>query len=331
MRKIYLTGIKPTGDVHLGNYLGAIKPAVSLSSSSDGLHLYFVADYHALNSMSAENRKNIKQYTLNILATYVACGLNPDKVSLYRQSDIPEIFELQTILNNFAPKSILNSAHAYKSSTQKNIELDRDLDEGINLGLYNYPMLMSADILIFNANYIPVGKDQIQHIEIAREVARRFNHNVNKEMFNLPETITQKDLEVIGSDGRKMSKSYNNTIKLFSTEKELKKSIMAIVTDNSDKDAPKPLDNNIRKLYKHFANEKELECLDSLLLKGIPYGEAKEILFVKINNEIKDKRELYFNLLSNPKDLENILLEGAEKVKPFAKKGLTSVKKILGL
>lgn len=331
MKKLYLTGIQPTGEVHLGNYIGAIKPAVELQNK-DAIFLYFIADYHALNSMDSENRRFLKEYTRKILASYIACGLDPNKVNLYKQSDISEIFELQTILANFTPKGFLNTSHAYKTRVDKNIRYGREEDYQLNIGLFNYPLLMAADILAFNTDYVPVGEDQVQHIEIARDIARRFNHSV-KNILKEPEAIFKKngDGKLVGIDGAKMSKSYNNTIPLFCTEKQLEKRVKQIETDSTDRFASKPLDNNIRKIYYHFATEAQLLDFSDRLTGGMSYGEAKEELFQLLNTQISPMRDKYNELMSNPKELDKILEEGANSVRPFAKKGLDKIKKALGV
>ena len=330
MKKLYLTGIKPTGEIHLGNYIGAIKPAVELlKNNSEDNFLYFIADYHALNFLEGDERRHLKDYTHKILASYIACGLDPEKVSFYKQSSIPQIFELQCILNNFTPKSIMNSSHAYKNKIEGNNSNMRDVDSGVNMGLYNYPILMAADILIFNATHVPVGEDQVQHIEIARDIARRFNHNV-KNTFKEPEAVYKEFMsKLIGIDGKKMSKSYNNTIPLFSKENELLKRIKQIETDSKGISETKTLDNNIMQIYRYFGNKEEIENMMDEFHTGISYGEAKEMLFEVINKELKPMRDKFFELMAQPDYLDKVLEEGADRVKPFAQRGLDKVKKSL--
>jgi tryptophanyl-tRNA synthetase len=325
MGKIYLTGIKPTGEIHLGNYLGAIKPSLDMVNEDD-LFLFFIADYHALNSMNREESKLIKSNTYKILATYITCGLDPKKVLFYRQSDISEIFELKTILNNFTPKSLLNLGHAYKSKVN---EEGLNNYSNINMGLFNYPSLMASDILAFNSNYIPVGSDQIQHIEIAREIARRFNFNIGKELITLPEAIVKEPEVLIGIDGRKMSKSYQNTIPIFCSEKKLHKLIKSIKTDSTPVDSPKPLNCDIRNIYSKFATEDQLCHFDNKLINGISYGEAKDCLFELINNQLNPMRLHYEQLVTDTKNLDKILLQGKVTVKRISEKNLNKIKKNL--
>ena len=327
MKKIYLSGVKPTGNIHLGNYLGMIKPSVELlDNNPDDIFLFFIADYHALNA----GLKDIKENTYKILATYISFGLDPSRVCFYKQSDIGQIFELQTILNNFAPKSLLNSSHAYKTKIEDNKENNRDIDTHINMGLYSYPILMASDILLFNADYVPVGQDQIQHIEIARELARRFNDKT-KKILKEPEAYIQNPDSLIGIDGRKMSKSYQNEIGLYLTEKQLKKRIGQIVTDSLDKDAPKPKENNVLKIAKPFLEGKDYLSLENQLVSGLSYGEAKKILFNNLNEFLKEPREEYNKLIQEQSYLDSILQEGKNKVSPFAEKGLSMVKKALNI
>ena len=233
MKKRVLTGIKPTGYAHLGNYFGAIKPSIEMSNSSENDCYYFIADYHALTTI--KTREELQEYTYNIACTWLACGLDPNKVVFFRQSDIPEDLELNWILCNLTPKGLMNRAHAYKAVVEKNEANGDDRDLGVNMGLYNYPILMTADILLFDSNYVPVGQDQTQHVEIARDIALNFNKRYG-EAFVLPEVMTNKETAVlVGLDGRKMSKSYGNTIQLFADENTLKKSINRIVTDSKNK------------------------------------------------------------------------------------------------
>lgn len=329
MKDIYLTGIKPTGEIHLGNYIGAIKPSVKLFiEKQDSIFLYFIADYHSLNFLDKSERKNMEEYSHKILASYIACGLDPAKVNFYKQSSIKEIFELQTILSNFTSKSLLNLAHAYKSKVDTNKSINRNDDENINMGIFNYPLLMASDILIFNANYIPVGLDQKQHIEIVREIARKFNFNV-KKIFNEPEAICSNDSNLVGLDGRKMSKSYNNTIPLFSTENQLITKIKQIETDSKGANEPKDLNNNIMNIFKHFGNLEEISSFENDFLNGINYHDAKLKLFKVINQEISPKREIFFQLIKQKSYLNDILHEGAKRISIFSQKNLEKVKKSL--
>ena len=233
-----LTGITTTGTPHLGNYVGAIRPAIAASRRADVESFYFLADYHAL--VKCDDPARVQQSTLEIAASWLACGLDPDKVFFYRQSDIPEIPELTWLLTCVTAKGLLNRAHAYKAAVDQNRAANEDADAGITAGLYMYPVLMAADILMFNANDVPVGRDQVQHIEIARDIAQRFNHIYGEDYFALPEASIEENVATLpGTDGRKMSKSYNNTIPLWLPAKDLKKAILGIVTDSRAPGEPK--------------------------------------------------------------------------------------------
>ena len=332
MMKTVLTGIKPTGKPHIGNYLGAIMPALKQANSSDTRTLLFIADYHSLTSM--HKAEELKAATFEVAATWLACGLDPDKVIIYRQSDIPEIFELSWILSCFTPKGFMNRAHAYKARVQENQEAGKsDLDFGVNMGLYLYPVLMSADILLFDTDTVPVGEDQVQHVEFARDIAQKINHNYKKELLKLPKASIQDSVKTIpGLDGRKMSKSYGNTIPIFETEKKLRKLIMKIVTDSLPPEAPKdPSTSTIFHLYKEFASEKEIAELKALYEKGIGWGEAKQHLFEAVNKEITPLREKYNELCENPQQVEDILQEGAKKARLIAKDKISLLRQTLGL
>jgi len=261
MKNISLTGIKPTGAPHLGNYLGSIKPALELAKNSNIDAYYFIADYHSLTSVHSGTQLSSDIY--DVAATWLACGLDPDKVAIYKQSDIPEILELNWILSCFCAKGLMNRAHAYKAKVSENNNDGRDLDHGINIGLYCYPVLMAADILILNSDVVPVGADQLQHVEIARDLANAFNHHYG-EIIKLPTAQERGDKLVVGLDGRKMSKSYNNTIPLLVSEKKLRKMIMKIVTDSLPPEAPKdPKNSAIMDLYRMFASASEIKSLEN--------------------------------------------------------------------
>lgn len=323
-KKLYLTGIQPTGEIHLGNYFGAIKPVLELIKNSNNPILFFIADVHALNHV--KDKKVLKENVYKALATYIACGLDPERVVIYKQSDISEIFELQSYLNNFIPKTMMNNSHAY----QTKLEQYKNDESNINMGLFNYPILMAADILLFKADIVPVGPDQIQHIELARDIARRSNFEMNLKLKEPEELIVCQE-SIIGLDGRKMSKSYSNTIPLFCDEKKLEKLIKSIKTDSLDKDAPKPLDNNIYKIYELFSTKQELDSMKEEFKKGMSYGIAKEKLFKKINDSISPLRNEYNNLIMDKKLLDSILEKGKNKAKPFAQRNLNDIKKRLGL
>jgi len=329
MRQISLTGIKPTGTPHLGNYLGSIRPALSLAKNESTQAFYFIADYHSLTSVHQGDQ--LRHDIYEVAATWLACGLDPKKVTLYKQSDIPEILELNWILSCFCAKGLMNRAHAYKAKSSDNTKEGRDIDFGINMGLYGYPVLMAADILILNSDIVPVGADQLQHVEIARDLANAFNHHYG-EVIKLPKAQERDDKLVVGLDGRKMSKSYNNTIPLFVAEKKLRKMIMKIVTDSLPPEAPKdPNNSTIMDLYKMFATTEEVENLTAQYLKGIGWGVAKQELFEVINRELSPYRERYNYYMENKAEIDQILQEGAVKARELARKNLSEIKSKIGV
>ncbi len=329
-KKISLTGVKPTGMPHLGNYLGAIRPAIQMAEGGDYEGYYFIADYHTLTVV--HDRKVMSDYIYEVAATWLALGLNPEHITLYQQSYIPEILELNWILSCFTAKGIMNRAHAYKAKVQDNEENQRDPDQGVNMGIYTYPILMAADILILNADSVPVGADQVQHIEITRDIAMAFNHHYG-EIFNLPKAHVQENVGTIpGLDGRKMSKSYDNHIPLFLPAKKLQKMINKIKTDSSDPSTPKnPDDSLIFELFCHFANESQIKDLKEWYGRGIGWGEAKAELFKVIDAEIAPARARYEELLANRKQIDEILAEGNAKVKPKAEALLKELRKAIGV
>lgn len=328
MKRI-LTGIKPTGYAHIGNYFGAIKPAIELSNNENFECFYFIADYHALTTL--KTKEEFKEYTKNIACTWLACGLDPNKVVFYKQSDIKEDFELNWILCNVTPKGLMNRAHAYKAVVEKNQEVGIDIDSNVNMGLYNYPILMAADILLFGTNLVPVGLDQKQHIEIARDIANYFNKKYQK-VFILPEEYIKKEVQtLVGLDGRKMSKSYGNTIKLFGTENELKKSINKIVTDSKLPGEPKDIDCTLNKIYKLFATEQQQNEFDKKLASGLGWGDAKKEVFEVANEYIKPMREKFEYYINNYNEVEKILAAGAEKARSVAKEFLLLTRKAIGV
>ena len=327
--KIVLTGIKPTGTPHLGNYIGALKPLVDMSQKNRTF--MFIADLHALNTM--HDAKIIQQHSYELAAALVAMGLNLDNAILFRQSDIVQVYQLATLLTNVTPKGLMNRAHSYKAAVEKNTAAGDDVDAGVNMGLYTYPILMAADILLYNSDIVPVGADQKQHVEFARDIAGYFN-NIYGETFKLPEPVISETAGTIpGLDGRKMSKSYDNTIPLFAPESELKKKIMRIITDSKTPEEPKdPDESTIFQLYKHFANADEIEQLRKMFVAGgMGYGTAKTILYEKINSVLSSARAEYERLLANPSELDAILDDGAAKARVVAAETLNRVKrKMLG-
>lgn len=333
MKTRILTGITTSGTPHLGNYAGAIHPAVIASQQQNVDSFYFLADYHAL--IKCNNPQRIQRSRLEIAATWLASGLDPEKVTFYRQSDIPEIPELMWLLTCVSAKGLLNRAHAYKAAVDKNHEIGEDPDAGISMGLFCYPVLMAADILMFNAHKIPVGRDQIQHVEMARDIAQRFNQlfGQGKELFTLPEALIEESVATLpGLDGRKMSKSYDNTIPLFTTAKDLKEAIAKIVTDSKAPGEAKDPDNaHLFTIYKAFATTMQTEQFYHDLKAGLAWGEAKQQLFDLINAQLEQPREKYHDLMSKPHVMEDILQAGAEKARNISKPFLQELREAVGL
>ena len=330
-KNIILTGIKPTGQPHIGNYFGAIEPALRRSKDNES-SFFFIADYHALNTISsAEELKNL---THVVAASWIASGLDPKKCHVYRQSDIPQIFELETILNATVPKGWMNKAHAYKAAVDKNRADNKDVDTDVNMGLYNYPILMASDILIFNANKVPVGKDQVQHVEITRDIAARFNSKYSKNVLTLPEYIIEKDIqEIPGLDGRKMSKSYGNVIPLYGTEEDWHASVRKIVTDSEASHTIESFKaTTFYGIYHHIASDEESRVLcESIVNHSIGWKEAKEDLLNKIVKRFEEPSRVYLELVKNPNKIDQILSEGADKVRPLAEEALKLVKTSIGI
>ena len=329
MKKISLTGIKPTGTPHLGNYLGAIRPALELAKDYDTV--YFIADYHALTTV--HDGKEMADNIHKVAATWLACGLDPEKGLFYKQSDIPEIFELSWALSCFTPKGFMNRAHAYKAKVEANRATGEDLDTNVNMGLYCYPCLMDADILMFNADVVPVGKDQKQHVEFARDVAIRFNKQMGKDVFVIPEPLIQETTDVIpGLDGRKMSKSYDNTIEIFLDEKARKKKVNKIVTNSLPLEAAKDPDTcNVFNLYKLFATPEETAALaETYRAGGMGWGYAKGELQRVLERTFGEAREKYNDLMAHPDRIDEILHAGAEKARPIAREHMDMVREVLG-
>ncbi|WP_201312760.1 tryptophan--tRNA ligase [Dyella sp. EPa41] len=332
MKTRVLTGITTTGTPHLGNYVGAIRPAVAASKRDDVDAFYFMADYHAL--IKSDDPARIERSRLEIAATWLAAGLDPQKVTFYRQSDIPEIPELTWFLTCVTAKGLLNRAHAYKASVDKNTEAGEDADAGVTAGLYMYPVLMAADILAFNANKVPVGRDQIQHIEMARDIAQRFNHIYGRDFFVLPEVVIEEQVATLpGLDGRKMSKSYDNTIPLFAGgQKHLRESIMRIVTDSRlPGEAKDPDSSSLFTIFRAFASEAESAAFHEALVGGIGWGEAKQVLFERLEVDVAPMRESYDALIARPAMIEEILQEGARKARAIAAPKIAELRDAIGL
>ncbi|WP_256646179.1 tryptophan--tRNA ligase [Thermomonas paludicola] len=310
-----LTGITTSGTPHLGNYVGAIRPAIAASRVAQTESFYFLADYHSL--IKAQDPARTQRSTLEIAAAWLACGLEPDKVWFYRQSDIPEIPELTWLLTCVAGKGILNRAHAYKAAVDKNRAEGEDDDAGISAGLFMYPVLMAADILLFNAHRVPVGRDQVQHIEMARNFGQRFNHIYGHEHFVLPEAVVDDNVATLpGLDGRKMSKSYDNTIPLFAPRAELKKLIAGILTDSRAPGEPKDTEGSaLFQLYQAFATHEQTAAFALAFSEGIAWGDAKQRLFECIDAEVSPLREKYEALMARPGEIEAILRDGAARLR----------------
>jgi tryptophanyl-tRNA synthetase len=325
-----LTGIKPSGTPHLGNYAGAIRPAIAASRHPGVESFYFLADYHAL--ISTTDPLRVQRSTLEIAATWLAAGLDTERVWFYRQSDIPEITELTWLITCVAGKGLLNRAHAYKAAVDRNTAEGLDPDAGVNMGLYMYPVLMAADILMFKAHSVPVGRDQIQHIEMARDIAGSFNH-LYGEHFVLPEAAIDASVATLpGLDGRKMSKSYDNVISLFAAPAEMKKQIFSIVTDSKAPGEPKDADGSaLFELYQAFATAEETRAMRTAFDEGIAWGEAKQALFEKIESALAPMREKYQALIAEPMQIERLLHEGAAKARAIATPFLAELRHAVGL
>jgi tryptophanyl-tRNA synthetase len=329
-KRTVLTGITTTGTPHLGNYVGAIKPCIQASHDEDVQSYYFLADYHAL--VKNQDPERMQKSSLEIAATWLALGLDTQHAVFYRQSDVPEILELTWILTCSTAKGLMNRAHAYKAAVQENIDAGEDPDFAITMGLFSYPILMAADILMFNSTHVPVGKDQVQHLEMARDIAQRFNHHYG-EIFALPEAVVDEHVAVLpGKDGRKMSKSYNNTIPLWLPEKQLRKAIMRIVTNSLEPGEPKdPDDSALYAIYAAFASPAQRAEMRQAYLDGISWGEAKQQTFELINSELLQGRERYEALVAEPTRIEETLLEGAAKARAWATPFLARIREAVGI
>jgi tryptophanyl-tRNA synthetase len=327
--KIALTGIKPSGTPHVGNYLGMIRPALELARTYQAL--YFIADYHALTTV--KDRKDLQFQTYEVAATWLALGLDPEKTIFYRQSDIPEVMELTWVLSCFTSKGLLNRAHAYKAAVDENLAAGSPPDEGINSGLYFYPVLMAADILMFGSHFVPVGADQRQHIEIARDIAIAFNNNYG-EILTVPDAVIREEVMTIpGLDGRKMSKSYDNVIPIFAPSKTLRKSVMRIVTDSRRPEDPKdPETDNVFAIYRYFAAEAEIErTRQRYLAGGLAYSEIKEDLFELLESRFGEARSKFEALMKDWAYLDQVLMSGAAKARTIATPMMEKVRRAVGV
>lgn len=329
-KRTVLTGITTTGTPHLGNYVGAIKPAIQASRGDGVRSCYFLADYHAL--IKCRDPEIVHRSTLEIAATWLALGLDTDRALFYRQSDIPEISELTWLLTCVTAKGLMNRAHAYKAAVQENIEKGEDADFGIAMGLFSYPILMAADILMFNAHDVPVGRDQVQHLEMARDIAQRFNHFFG-EHFVLPEAVVDENVAVMpGQDGRKMSKSYNNTIPLWLPEKQLRKAIMKIVTNSLEPGEPKQTEGSaLFAIYSAFATAEQRKGMKQAFTDGIGWGVAKQQCFELINDELAAARSAYEELISEPARIEECLMKGARRAREITVPFMQELRSAVGI
>ena len=326
----FLTGITTSGTPHLGNYVGALRPAVHASRQPGTENFYFLADYHSL--IKCDEPARVQRSTLEIAACWLAIGLDPQQVFFYRQSDLPEIPELTWLLTCVTGKGQLNRAHAYKAQVDKNAAAGVDADSDVTAGLFMYPVLMAADILMFKAHKIPVGRDQVQHIEMARAMAQSFNH-LYGEHFVLPEAAIDESVAMLpGLDGRKMSKSYDNIIALFASPEQIRKQIAGIVTDSRAPGEPKEVQGSaLFQIYQAFASQEETVALRRAYADGIGWGDAKQLLFERIDREIAPMRERYQSLIDNPGELERILQAGAQKARTRATPFLAQLRQAVGL
>lgn len=329
-RKTVLTGITTTGAPHLGNYVGAIKPAIESSRAPNVDSYYFLADFHAL--IKCFEPEVVQRSTMEIAATWLALGLDTGSATFYRQSDVPEISELTWLLTCHTAKGLMNRAHAYKAAVQENLDAGEDPDFALTMGLFSYPILMAADILLFNAHQVPVGRDQVQHLEMARDIAQRFNHHFG-ELFTLPEAVVDDNVAVLpGQDGRKMSKSYQNTIPIWLPEKQLRKAIMKIVTNSLEPGEPKETDGSaLYAIYAAFADPDQRREMKAAFADGIGWGDAKQKTFDLINAELAPSRERYEELMRKPQEIEAVLKAGALKARARAMPFMDRIRHSIGI
>jgi tryptophanyl-tRNA synthetase len=329
--KVALTGIKPTGTPHIGNWLGAIRPGLELANTPGTRAIYFIADYHALTAV--QDPAALRHMTYDVAATWLALGLDPERTLIYRQSDVPEVFELSWILSCMTTKGWMNKAHAYKAAVDRNQAAgEADPDVGINIGLYTYPVLMAADILLFDSDVVPVGKDQVQHIEIARDIAQRVNH-LYGDVLKLPDAHIAENVAIVpGLDGRKMSKSYDNVIPLFLSAKQLRKVINRIVTDSTPPEVPKdPESSHIFQIYRAVAAEAETRALAERYRAGIGWGEAKGALFEVLDAALAPARDRYSALMADTAQIDRVLADGARRARAIAAQTVSRVRAAIGI
>lgn len=316
-----LSGIQPSGELHLGNYFGALRQHVAFQE--EGEAIYFIADYHSMTSVrdAAERRRLVREVALD----YLACGLDPERAVLYRQSDLPELCELQWLLTTVTPMGLLERAHAYKDKVAHGASAEH--------GLFAYPVLMAADILLYNPRSVPVGQDQKQHVEMTRDIAQRFNHTYGEEVFRLPEPAILEDVAVVpGTDGRKMSKSYDNTIRMFWPKGRLKKAVMGVVTDSTPVEAPKDVETPLFQLWSLFADpEERREMFERAKRGGLGYGDVKKDLLARVLEHFGPLRERREELAKRPDDVEAILADGARRARALGAPVLEAARRAAGL
>lgn len=328
---VVLTGVKPTGMPHVGNYLGAMRPALDMAVLPGAKSLFFIADYHSLTFV--HKGPEMRQMIYEVAASWLALGLDPKRTVFFRQSDVPEHFELNWILSCFTPKGLMNRAHAYKAKVQENQEAGKeDLDANVSMGLFTYPVLMSADILLYGTTHVPVGEDQIQHVEYARDIGQKFNREYGN-ILTIPEAVIQKNSKlVVGLDGRKMSKSYGNHIPLFEESGKLRKLVMKIKTDSLPPEAPKdPATSLIFDLYSQLASSEQIADLDKRYRAGIGWGHAKEALFEVLDATLKEPRERYNALMADKSQIDRLLEEGKEQALAIARPMMSKVREAIGV
>ena len=328
-QKISLSGIKPTGTPHLGNYFGMIRPALDLVK--DYKALYFIADYHALTVVRSGDEMERMSY--DVAATWMALGMDPEQVTFFRQSDVPEIFECTWILNCFTAKGLLNRAHAYKAAVDANIAEERDPDAGVNIGLYTYPVLMAADILLYGSHVVPVGQDQRQHVEIAADIAQAFNYTYG-DILTIPEALIRQEVAMVpGTDGRKMSKSYDNVLPIFAPSKQLRKRVMSIITDSRPPEQPKDPDTcNLFNVYRLLATPEETQSMRQRYLQGgFGYGEVKQAIFEALERTFGESRARYDTYIQDRAALEQMLAHGAAKARAIGAPLLSRMRRAVGM
>lgn len=330
MKQVILTGIKPTGELHVGNYFGAIKPAIEMNTGDEFDNYYFLADYHALNKL--KTKEEMQTYTKELACAWLACGLDSkSNVHFYRQSRIPETTELCWIIMNVTPKGLMDRAHAYKACVQANEEMGKDADDGVNMGLYNYPILMAADIMLFNSKYVPVGADQKQHVEMARDIAKYFNKKYGYSLVVPQEKIKESVATLEGLDGRKMSKSYGNQIPLFCEEEKLRKLVMSIKTDSTLPTEPKSTDCTVFRYFKLFGTEQQVAEMEKRFAEGISWADAKKELFEVMNNYLKPMRDKYNYYMDHFDEVEKLLEKSENEIRPIARETIERVRKAVGV